>query len=219
MRTVVIWGAGGHAREVNWLCEELDIRVAGLLDERPEMKGETVDGVPVLGVLADIGSLRREVEIVCAGVGDPGLKKKFAGQTARLGFRIAAPLIHPGVRLHRTSRIGDGSVIFEGTVLSGNVQIGRHVILNRRVSLSHDAVIGDYVTVSPGALLAGNVTVGEGAYIGLGAAVREKRRIGRWSMVGGGAFVKDDVPAYTLAAGVPASVKKRWGGDDTGGSC
>lgn len=29
MRKIIIWGSGGHAREVNWLCEELGVRVLG----------------------------------------------------------------------------------------------------------------------------------------------------------------------------------------------
>lgn len=209
MSAIVIWGAGGQAREVSWLCEELEIPVAGFLDERPGMKGRIVDGIPVLGVLADIEGLKREVELVCAGVGDPALKRQFARQTARSGFRVAGPLVHPSVHLPRRSGVGAGSVVFEGAVLSGNVRIGEHVIINRQAGVSHDTVVGDFATVSPGVHLAGNVMVGEGACIGIGASVREKCRIGRWAVVGGGAFVRGDIPDFTMAAGVPAVVKKR----------
>ncbi|AET60679.1 acetyltransferase [Paenibacillus terrae] len=209
MKKIVIWGSGGHAREINWLCEELGVQVVGFLDERPEMKGHVVDGVPVLGTLADIEVLKHEVELLCAGVGDPALKKRFVYNTIRSGFRIASSLIHPHVRLSQRNIIGEGSMIFEGSVLSDNIKIGNHVIINRSVTISHDAVIGDYVTISPGVNLAGNVTINDGAYIGIGASVREKRHIGCWSMIGGGAFVKDDIPEFTMAAGVPAVVKKR----------
>ncbi|UUZ86361.1 NeuD/PglB/VioB family sugar acetyltransferase [Paenibacillus sp. P26] len=171
-RKLVIWGAGGHAREINWLCEELGVTVAGFLDERPETKDQVVDGVPVLGTLSDIEALKHEVHIVCAGVGDPALKKRFLALTAQSGFRIAGPLIHPRVRFSHRNTIGEGSMIFEGAVLSGNIKIGEHVIVNRSVSISHDAVIGNFVTIAPGVRLAGNVTVEEGAYIGIGASVR-----------------------------------------------
>ncbi|SFI38869.1 sugar O-acyltransferase, sialic acid O-acetyltransferase NeuD family [Paenibacillus sp. UNC496MF] len=206
---IVIWGAGGHARETLWLCEELGAAVLGFLDERPEAKGGIVEGLPILGTLADIEGLRDEALLVCAGVGDPALKRRFAEETVRAGFRAAPPLIHPRAAVNRRTRIGDGSVIFEGCSVSGNVAIGEHVIVNRCASISHDAVIEAYATIAPGVRLAGNVFVGEGAYVGIGASVREKRRIGRWSVVGGGAFVKDDVPERTMAAGVPAEVKKR----------
>ncbi|WP_248927672.1 acetyltransferase [Paenibacillus hamazuiensis] len=211
MRKIVIWGSGGHARETNWLCEELGVEVAGFLDERPEMKGRSVNGVPVLGTLPDIEALRHEVEIVCAGVGDPALKKRFADDTVRAGFRLAAPLIHPRVRLSRRTEVGEGSMICDGVTMTDNIRIGRHVIINRNATISHDTVIGDFVTIAPGVNLAGNVAIGDGAYIGIGASVREKRRIGCWSMVGGGAFVKEDIPDFTMAAGVPAVVKKSYG--------
>ncbi|EPY05551.1 acetyltransferase (the isoleucine patch superfamily) protein [Paenibacillus alvei TS-15] len=209
MRKIIIWGAGGHAREVNWLCEEMGVQVLGFLDERPEMKGQLVNGVPVLGTLADIEALRHEIEIVCTGVGAPALKKQFTINTIRLGFRIADPLIHPRVRLSRRNIVGQGSMICEGAILTDNIRIGCHVIINRSANISHDTIIDDYVTIAPGVNLAGNVTVGEGAYIGIGSSVREKCRIGCWSIIGGGAFVKDDIPDFTMAAGVPAVIKKR----------
>ncbi|MFE5320894.1 acetyltransferase [Paenibacillus sp. NPDC056579] len=209
MRKIVIWGSGGHAREVNWLCEELGVQVLGFLDERPEMKGQLVNGVTVLGTLADIAAMRHEVEIVCAGVGDPALKKRFANDAIRSGFRIPDPLVHPRVRLSRRNIVGQGSMICEGAILTDNIQIGCHVIINRSANISHDTVIDDYVTIAPGVNLAGNVSIGEGAYIGIGSSVREKCRIGCWSMIGGGAFVKDDIPDFTMAAGVPAVIKKR----------
>ncbi|GLI10869.1 transferase [Paenibacillus tyrfis] len=209
MRKIVIWGSGGHAREVNWLCEELGVQVLGFLDERPEMKDQRVNEVPVLGTLDDIEAMRHEVEILCAGVGDPALKKRFAYDTIRSGFRIAAPLIHPRVRLSGRNTVGQGSMICEGAILTDNIRIGCHVIINRSANISHDTVIDDYVTIAPGVNLAGNVAVGEGAYIGIGSSVREKCRIGCWSMIGGGAFVKDDIPDFTMAAGVPAVIKKR----------
>ncbi|MFB0844195.1 acetyltransferase [Paenibacillus oleatilyticus] len=209
MRKIVIWGSGGHAREVNWLCEELGVQVLGFLDERPEMKGQRVNGVSVLGTLDDIETMRHEAEIVCAGVGDPALKQRFACDTIRSGFRIADPLIHPRVRLSRRNIVGQGSMICEGAILTDNIRIGCHVIVNRSANISHDTVIDDYVTIAPGVNLAGNVTVGEGAYIGIGSSVREKCCIGCWSIIGGGAFVKDNIPDLTMAAGVPAVIKKR----------
>jgi len=178
MRKLVIWGSGGHAREINWLCEELDVQVVGFLDERPEVKGQLVDGVPILGTLVDIERLKAEVELVCAGVGDTSLKKRFTRETIRSGFRIASPLIHPHVRISQSNHIGEGSMIFQGSILSGNIRIGQHVIINQGVSISHDGIINDFVTVAPGVYIAGNVTIDEGAYVGIAASIRENRHIG-----------------------------------------
>lgn len=208
MRRFVIWGCGGHAREVNWLCEQLGCEVVGFLDERPEMKGQIVNDIPVLGDLADIEDLREDVDVVCAGVGDPALKKRLVEKTLKAGFRPAKALIHPFVKISIRNRIGEGCIICEGSILTDNIEIGKYVIVNRSANISHDVVIGDYATIAPGANIAGNVTIGEGAYIGIGASIRENISIGPWAVVGGGAFVKDDVPQKTLSAGVPAQIKK-----------
>ncbi len=208
MKQLVIWGCGGHAREINWLCEQLGYRVIGFLDERPEMIGQIINDVPVLGDLDNIEHLRRETDIVCSGVGDPALRRRFVKKTVKAGFRPAATLVHPDVKISKRNRIGKGSVICEGSILTENIDIGNFVIVNRSVIVSHDVRIGDYVTIAPGVNIAGNVTIGDGAYIGIGACIREKRSIGNDAVIGGGAFVKDDVPPKTLAAGVPAEIKK-----------
>jgi sugar O-acyltransferase (sialic acid O-acetyltransferase NeuD family) len=208
VKRLVIWGCGGHAREVNWLCEQLGYEVAGFLDERPEMRGRIINGVPVLGDLHDIMSLRNETEIICAGVGDPALKRRFVHQTLAEGFQPAGSIIHPDIKLSIRNRIGEGSIICEGSILTDNIDIGSFVIINRSVNVSHDVRIGDFTTIAPGVNIAGNVTIGDGAYIGIGASILEKITIGSESVIGGGAFVKDNVQEKTLAAGVPAQIKK-----------
>ncbi len=182
----------------------------GFLDERTAQKGKFVDGLPILGDLHDILPLRDKVSIVCAGVGDPNVKKRFVQKTKLLGFKIAESLIHPSVYMSKRNTIGKGNVICEGTILTTNVHIKDFVIANRGVILSHDNQIHDYVTIAPGVTIAGNVTIEEGANIGIGSSIREKVTIGSWSMIGGGSFVKDNVPPHKLYAGVPAVYKKRW---------
>jgi sugar O-acyltransferase (sialic acid O-acetyltransferase NeuD family) len=208
MKRFVIWGCGGHAREVKWLCEQLNYEVVGFLDERPEMHGNVISDTPVLGDLPDIEFLRGDVEIVCAGVGNPALRKRFVEKTLKAGFRPAQSIIHPDIRFSTRNRIGEGSMICEGSILTENIEIGNFVIINRSVNVSHDVVIGDYTTIAPGVNIAGNVTIGRQAYVGIGASIREKITIGDEAIIGGGAFVKDNVPPKALSAGVPAQIKK-----------
>lgn len=208
MKKIVIWGCGGHAREVNHLCEQLKYEVVGFLDERPEMKGKMVDGIPVLGDIQDVFSLRNKIKVVCSGVGDPSLKKRFAKKTKEEGFEFADSLVHPSIYISKRSTIGIGSIICEGTILTTNVQIGNFVIINRSSNISHDDIITDYATIGPGVNIAGNVIIGEGAYIGIGSSIREKINIGAWSIIGGGSFVMNNVPQKTMYAGVPAILKK-----------
>lgn len=209
MTRLVIWGCGGMAREVNLLCERRGDHVVGFLDERPEMKGQIVDDLPVLGDISDIAGQRSEVSVLCAGVGEPALRKRLADRTTGAGFNIAGPLLDPGVYLSNRSSIGAGSIVCDGAVMTVNVHIGAHVIVNRLATIGHDSIIEDFVTVSPGVNISGNVVLEEGAFIGTGASIRERTRVGAWAVVAGGAFVKDEVPERSMVAGVPAIVKKQ----------
>lgn len=137
LMSIVIWGCGGHGREVLHLCDQIGIEVVGFLDERPEIKGQMVDDVPVLGNLSDISSLQAQVKVICAGVGNPFLKKHLVEKTKRLGFQFADSLIHPSVSISKRNRIGIGNVICEGTIITTNVDIENFVIINRGVNISH----------------------------------------------------------------------------------
>lgn len=54
----------------------------------------------------------------------------------------------------------------------------------------------------------GGVVVEYGAYVGAGVIILKGVRIGRCSVVAAGAVVREDVPPYTVVAGVPARVVK-----------
>ncbi|WP_342439237.1 acetyltransferase [Paenibacillus sp. FSL L8-0436] len=206
--TLVIWGCGGMGREVLALCQVLGREVVGFLDERPEMRGTVIDGVPVLGDITDLYKWKDSVGVICAGVGDPALKRKFVIKTQNHGFLLSGALVHPSVNLPRSTHLGVGCILCAGTVVSINVSVSNFVIVNTSVTLAHDVSISDYATVSPGVNISGNVTVEEGVFIGTGSAIREKVTIGAWSMIGGGSFVKEHVPSNVLYAGVPAVFKK-----------
>lgn len=208
MTGLMIWGCGGMAREVNHLCEQRGDRVLGFLDERPEMKGLIIDDVRVFGGLEDIVSLRDEIHIVCAGVGDPKLKRHFAEKTRAAGFRISSALLHPAVYLSHRSFVAEGAVLCEGVVVTVNIRVGPHVVLNRNSTVGHDVTIGEYSTISPGVNISGNIDIGKHCFIGTGASIREKTQIGDGAIVGGGAFVMEDVPSNCMVAGVPATVRK-----------
>lgn len=206
-RPLIIWGAGGHGREVNHVCEVAGIAVAGFLDERPEMRGAIVHDVPVLGGLDDLPTtLARNGAVFVGGVGSPLLKRRFLADVTTRGLHLAPPVIHPGVNLYTRNAVEDGAFIAEGCVLTVDIVVGAHATVNRSVTLSHGVVVGRFATVGPAVAVAGDVTIGEGAVVGIGAAVRERATIGAWSVVGGGAFVASDVPTSTLAVGVPARV-------------
>ncbi|MBP2017892.1 sugar O-acyltransferase (sialic acid O-acetyltransferase NeuD family) [Symbiobacterium terraclitae] len=209
MQDLVIFGAGGHARELHQLVEDVNRceptwNFLGFLDGNPALHGTHVHGFPVLG---DLGWLQGRPEVALViGVGNPGARKRIAEEASAMGHRDFATLIHPSAQVGTRVSVGAGTVICAGVVVTTDVQIGRFVILNVGSTVSHDSVLEDYATLAPGTHIPGSVRVCEGADLGTAMTVLPGRTIGPWAVVGAGAVVTEDVPAAVTVAGVPARI-------------
>jgi acetyltransferase-like isoleucine patch superfamily enzyme len=68
----------------------------------------------------------------------------------------------------------------------------------------HDCNIGNGAVIGPAATICGRVRIGTSATVGAGATLVPDVTVGEGATVGAGAVVRDDVPAETVVAGVPA---------------
>lgn len=123
-------------------------------------------------------------------------------------------------------RVGSRCVIGRNAFIDAGVLVGDNCKLQNNVLVYSPAVLGDGVFVGPAAVLSNDrypravnpdgspkqaedwtplsVTVEQGASIGAAAVIVGGVSVGRWAMVGAGAVVSKDVPAYALVTGVPA---------------
>lgn len=204
---MVIAGAGGLGRETAALIMGIrdgGFTAAGFLDDDPALAGASVMGLPVLGPIDAAGSMTDCGLVVAVGYPDDREARRRIVERLDLPAHRYELLIDPSVSLGAQTRMGWGTVVFAGTVLTQNVRVGQHTVIMPNVVLTHDDVVGDYVTFGAGAKLAGGVTVGDGAYIGAGAALREGTRVGAGAMLGMGSVLLEDVPPGETWVGVPA---------------
>jgi len=126
----------------------------------------------------------------------------------------------PSAMLIGDVRVAAGASIWFGAVLRGDfgaivVGPGSNVQDNVVIHVGEawPTVLGANVTVGHGAVLEG-CTVGDGAVIGMNATVLPHATIGSEAIVAAGSVVGEgmQVPARTLAAGVPAKIKKELSG-------
>lgn len=213
---VVIFGAGGLAREVAWALDapgaglhwsdgtQSSVEVVGHLDDNIESHGTNVNGRPVLGG-ADWLSANPGHAVIVA-IGNPAIRKSIVHRLRERGALFPAGMA-AGTVVGDHGSIGEGAIVLPGVVVTVNVRVGSFVLLNPHVSISHDGVIGDYCSIGPGVSLAGNVQVGAGCDIGTNASAIPGVRIGENAVIGAGACVVRDIPAGVIAYGVPAKVR------------
>lgn len=218
---VVIFGAGGLAREVAWLLETpgtqlrwqdnrvpSDIRLVGHLDDQSETHGSQVNKRPVLGGADWLQSHPGHAVVVA--IGNPEVRRDIVQKVRDLGAIFPAVLA-PDFIAGDHGSIGEGVIVLPGAMVTVNVNIGNFVLLNPHVSISHDGNVGDFCSLGPGVSLAGNVNVGSGTDIGTNASAIPGVRIGNNTIVGAGACVTRDLSDNVTAVGVPAKHIRRSG--------
>lgn len=209
---VVVVGAGGFAREVKWLIQEIDQATPGL-----EFVGYVVSDLSNLGdhdsraeVLGDYRWLREHrdgFDALALGIGTPGPRLKVARE---LQAEFPAPwwpaLVHPTVRLDRASaEVGPGVLLCAGVIGTVNVKLRPFSMVNLSCTIGHEAEIGEGCVLNPTANISGGVVLEEGVLIGTGAQVLQYLRVGKGSTVGAGSVVTKTVAEGTTVVGAPAA--------------
>lgn len=210
MEQLIIFGTGGHAREVAQLV--FDINQAE--PDRWSLLGFVVDPqatsrhpkplpAPLLG---DAQCLARypNAQVIVA-VGNPAARHGIANRLrqAQADLRFAT-LVHPRAWLAQRVALGEGSVVFAGVLINVDASIGTHASLNLGCSISHECILGNFVSLGPGVHMGGGCEIGQGADLGVGVSMRPQARVGAGCVIGAGTVVVADVPAACVAVGVPA---------------
>ncbi len=93
-------------------------------------------------------------------------------------------------------------------IIKDNVLIGSRVLI---IDHAHGELIKDYLNVAPALrnlTSKGPVVIEENVWIGEGAAILPNVTVGANSVIGANAVVTKDVPANSIAIGIPARVIK-----------
>jgi sugar O-acyltransferase (sialic acid O-acetyltransferase NeuD family) len=156
-------GYGGHAKEV--MCQ-MGIKLTCFVDDEYVKHNENT--VPL--------SLFNPKEyVVMIAISDTQVRfdisQKLPKETKYFTF------IHPTALIMSEVEIGEGSFIGAYSILTSNIKIGKHSILNRSNHIGHDCVIGDYFSAMPGSIVSGNVNIGNKVYLGTNSSIKEKLTI------------------------------------------
>jgi len=207
MKKIAIIGAGGFGREVKMLIDQINsiekkYEFIGYYDDG-KLKGEKINGFPVLGNTDDLNTIQEPILVVLA-LGNPIHKEKVVRKINN--FKVTfETLIHPSVIIGNDGvTIGNGTVICASCIITCNINIQNYVIINLACTIGHDTIINDYVSLMPGVNVSGEVNLCEGVYIGTGAKIINQIEIGKNSIIGAGAVVSKSIPENCTAVGIPA---------------
>jgi sugar O-acyltransferase (sialic acid O-acetyltransferase NeuD family) len=212
VKPIVIIGAGGSGREVLEILKDRNRvdgtwDIVGFIDEAPELKGQIINGYPVLGGLDWLEKQSDKPACICS-VNSCDARKKLVEKMEKINAEFVN-VIHPAAHIGDTVVLGRDIIVYAGSLLTANITVGDHVHINFSNGIGHDVVIGPYCTISGLVNVNGNVKLGEGVFIGSGATIVPDRSIGNWAKIGAGAVVIDDIPEGVTAVGVPARPIKK----------
>lgn len=211
-RNLIIVGAGGFAREVLQLVEDINQRdsrweVIGFIDEDAGKKGNIINGYPILGGFEWFLEGAENIDVAFA-VGNPQVRKRLVDKF-RQSFNAAYPnLIHPSVKLSKFVDIGIGNIICQSVILTTNITLGDFNILNLNSTVGHDTNIGSFCTIAPGVNISGHAALNDGCDLGTNSCIIQGKTVGEWSIIGAGSVIVKDIGPRCTAVGVPAKVIK-----------
>lgn len=208
MKDLIIIGASGFGREVAWLVERINKvnptwTLLGFIDDSESLQGKTVNQYPVLGKTEDVVRFTGAY-FVCA-VGASKIRERIIERVKTYNPSIRfGTVIDPSVEMSDLVTIGEGTIICAHTIITVNIRIGSHVIINLDCTVGHDAILHDFVTMYPSVNVSGITEIGRCSELGTGMQIIQGKTVGEYSILGAGAVVVKDIPPKCTAVGSPA---------------
>lgn len=208
IRDLYIIGAGGFGREVAWLTERINAvnptwNIKGFIDDNQTVQGIQQGNYRVVGTCNMLETMDEEVWVVCA-IGASHVRRKVIEKVAQYKNVRFATLIDPSVIMSSSVKIGEGTMVCAGNILTVDITIGKHVIINLDCTVGHDAILEDYVTLYPSVNVSGCSVLEREVEMGTGAQIIQGKKVLQGTIVGAGAVVTKDLPANCTAVGAPA---------------
>ena len=190
---LALFGYGGHAREV--ACQ-IDQEVTFFVDDEYANN-----------IAKPISKFNPEEYMMMVAVADSHDRKAIVDRLPKETKYFT--FIHSSVQIMDDNiEVGEGSFIGSNSILTTNVKLGKHALLNRGNHIGHDCFIGDYFSAMPNAVIGGNVWIDNKVYLGSCSNIREKIKIVANTTIGMNAAVVKNLTESGTYVGIPAKKLK-----------
>jgi sugar O-acyltransferase (sialic acid O-acetyltransferase NeuD family) len=186
---LALFGYGGHAREV--ACQ-IDQEVTFFVDDKYSND-----------IAKPISEFNPEKYVMMVAVADSYDRKTIVDKLPKETKYFT--YIHPSVHIMDDNiEVGEGSFIGANSILTTNIKLGKHALLNRGNHIGHDCFIGDYFSAMPCAVVGGNVWIDNKVYLGSCSNIKEKIKIVANTIIGMSAVVVKNIIEPGVYIGIPA---------------
>jgi acetyltransferase EpsM len=196
MKSIIIFGAGGHTKVIIDLIKELNqYAIIGIYDDN---KDGYFEDIPVLGKIDD--NIIKNSDEYIIGIGNDIIRRRIYERFYNLPWAI---LIHPRSIVSKSAIINSGSVVFAGAVIQTGVIIGKQCIINTNCNIDHESIVNNFTSICPGVTICGNVIIGELTFIGANSTIIQGKSIGKNCIVGAGSVIIRNIDNDCKVAGNP----------------
>lgn len=209
---IVIVGAGGLGREVEWLInrinkQEKKFNILGFLDDNKDADLKS-SKLKVISNIDGISDLEDNVNIVVA-IANAKVRKAIVEKINSIKKVKFPNIIDPSAVVDENMIIGEGNIICVSAILTVDIEMNNFNIINANCTIGHDAKLCNYVTLYPNVNVSGNVLVNDCVEIGTGTQIIQGKTIGRNSIIGAGSVVIRDIESDVTAVGVPTRILQK----------
>jgi|TARA_B110000093_G_scaffold45497_1_gene48608 sugar O-acyltransferase (sialic acid O-acetyltransferase NeuD family) len=208
-KKILIAGTGGFAKEVLSLIHDLGRfdDVEGFIepDETYEKtaKNKLILGKPIL----PYSLVNSDKHLVTIAISNSETRQKIINQLPRdIDF---VTLVHPNAVISKWVKIGEGAIICAGSIITCDIEIGKHSQLNLNTTIGHDCIIGDFFTTAPNVNISGNCTFENHVYFGTASCIKQGLSIVENVIIGMGAIVTKNITESGVYIGNPARILKK----------
>jgi len=205
MKDIVIIGAGGFAKEVAFLIDEinndeLEWNLLGFIDEEKQIKSKYSI------INSDNWLINHKSELsVAFGIGNPELLSSIY-EKIKKNKKLRFPnLIHPNcVGDWERIKLGKGNIICASNTFTTDIQIKDFNIINLDCTIGHDVKIGNFNVINPSVNMSGGVTIQNKVLLGTSSTILQYKNICDSTIIGAGAVVTKDIIESGIYIGSPA---------------
>lgn len=186
---LALFGYGGHAREV---AAQINKEVTFFVDD--EYVNEHTK---------PISSFDPSEYLLMVAIADCQERKRVVERLPKeTNYFI---FVHPTAQiLAEDVDLGEGTFVGANSIITTNITIGKHGILNRGNHIGHDTIIGDFFSAMPSAIISGNVKIGNQVYFGTNSCIRQNLTVCDDVLVGLNSGVVKSITKPGIYVGTPA---------------